>query len=83
MNSPKDSADIIGSKIDNATNIFNAVFGIERDREDLRKNLNAEMKKVVGLTVRDCNKAVRKLLKNDDLMVIFFLLLRMKTNWNG
>lgn len=74
MNSLKDSADIIASNIDNATNTFNAVFGIERDREDLRKKLNAEMKKVAGLTVRDCNKAVRMLSKNEELMVIFFTL---------
>ncbi|CAH1432373.1 unnamed protein product [Lactuca virosa] len=72
MNSLKDSADIIGSKIDNATSTFNAVFGIERDREDLRKKLNSEMKKVLGVTVRDFNKAVRMLSKNDELMVIFF-----------
>nr|KAJ0193002.1 hypothetical protein LSAT_V11C800402680 [Lactuca sativa] len=68
----KDSTYIIGSKIDNATSTFNAVFGIERDREDLRKKLNYEMKKVVGLTVCDCSKAVRMLSKNDELMVIFF-----------
>nr|KAJ0199500.1 hypothetical protein LSAT_V11C600314040 [Lactuca sativa] len=43
-----------------------------RDREDLRKKLNSKMKKVVDLTVRDCNKAVRMLSKNDELMVIFF-----------
>ncbi|CAH1450965.1 unnamed protein product [Lactuca virosa] len=48
------------------------VFGIERDKEELRKKLYSEMKKVVGLTVRDCNKAVRMLSKNDELMVIFF-----------
>nr|KAJ0218979.1 hypothetical protein LSAT_V11C300104770 [Lactuca sativa] len=72
MNNLKDSTDIIGSKIDNATSTFNVVFGIERDREELRKKLNSEMKKVVGLTVRDCNKAVHMLSKNDELMVIFF-----------
>ncbi|KAL4556449.1 hypothetical protein LXL04_039101 [Taraxacum kok-saghyz] len=72
MRSLKDSADIIGSKIDNATSTFDAVFGIERDREGLRKKLNSEMKKVVGLTVRERNKAVRMLSKNEELMVIFF-----------
>ncbi|KAL4569726.1 hypothetical protein LXL04_025368 [Taraxacum kok-saghyz] len=72
MRSLKDSADIIGSKIDNATSTFDAVFGIERDREELRKKLNSEMKKVVGLTVRERNKAVRMLSKNEELMVIFF-----------
>ena len=72
MRSLKDSADIIGSKIDNATATFDAVFGIDRDREELRKKLNSEMKKVVGLAVRDRNKAVRMLSKNEELMVIFF-----------
>ncbi|KAL4580345.1 hypothetical protein LXL04_016535, partial [Taraxacum kok-saghyz] len=72
MRSLKDSADIIGSKIDNATSTFDAVFGIERDREELRKKLNSEMKRVVGLTVRERNKAVRMLSKNEELMVIFF-----------
>ena len=38
MNSLKNPADIIGSKIDNATSTFNAGFGIERDREELCKN---------------------------------------------
>ena len=48
MNNLKDSADIIGLKIDNATSTFDAVFGIERDREELRKKLYSKMKKVVG-----------------------------------
>ncbi|KAL4560929.1 hypothetical protein LXL04_033085 [Taraxacum kok-saghyz] len=60
------------SKIDNATATFDAVFGIDRDREELRKKLNSEMKKVAGLAVRDRNKAVRMLSKNEELMVIFF-----------
>ncbi|KAL4590011.1 hypothetical protein LXL04_002929 [Taraxacum kok-saghyz] len=52
--------------------IEESIFGIERDREELRKKLNSEMKRVVGLTVRERNKAVRMLSKNEELMVIFF-----------
>ncbi|KAM0035491.1 hypothetical protein Hdeb2414_s0015g00447041 [Helianthus debilis subsp. tardiflorus] len=72
MSSLKESADIIGAEIREATNTFNRVFGTESNREELRKNLFAEMNKVVGLTTRECDKAVCKLAQNEELMVIFF-----------
>lgn len=74
VKSLKDSADIIGSKIEEATKSFTVVLGIERDREELRKKLHSEMKNVDGLTKRECNKAVRMLSRDEDLMVIFFTL---------
>ncbi|KAK9062064.1 hypothetical protein SSX86_019249 [Deinandra increscens subsp. villosa] len=72
MNSLKESAEIIGAEIRGATNTFSRVFGTESNREELRNNLFAEMNKVEGLTVRECNKAVCKLAQNEELMVIFF-----------
>ncbi|KAI3824767.1 hypothetical protein L1987_06238 [Smallanthus sonchifolius] len=72
MNSLKESAEIIGAEIREATNTFNRVFGTESNREELRNNLFAEMNKVEGLTIRECDKAVCKLAQNEELMVIFF-----------
>ncbi|KAI3688236.1 hypothetical protein L1987_81947 [Smallanthus sonchifolius] len=72
MNSLKESAEIIGAEIREATNTFNKVFGTESNREELRNNLFAEMNKVEGLTIRECDKAVCKLAQNEELMVIFF-----------
>ncbi|KAF5790837.1 putative Myb/SANT-like domain-containing protein [Helianthus annuus] len=72
MSSLKESAEIIGAEIREATNTFNRVFGTESNREELRNNLFAEMNKVVGLTTRECDKAICKLAQNEDLMVIFF-----------
>ncbi|KAJ0526058.1 hypothetical protein HanHA300_Chr09g0318921 [Helianthus annuus] len=72
MSSLKESAEIIGAEIREATNTFNIVFGTESNREELRNNLFVEMNKVVGLTTRECDKAVRKLAQNEELMVIFF-----------
>ncbi|GJX75842.1 chaperone protein DnaJ 49 [Tanacetum coccineum] len=59
-------------KTEEATKTLNSVHDIQRDREELRKKLNAEMKKVLGLTARERNKAVRMLAHDEDLMVIFF-----------
>lgn len=59
-------------KNEEATKTFNSVHDIQRDREELRKKLNAEMKKVLGLSARERNKAVRMLAHDEDLMVIFF-----------
>ncbi|KAD3067808.1 hypothetical protein E3N88_35688 [Mikania micrantha] len=72
MNSLKESAEIIGAEIREATNTFNRVFGTESNREELRNNLFAEMNKVEGLTIRECDKAICKLAQNEELMVIFF-----------
>ncbi|MFS7931250.1 hypothetical protein Hanom_Chr04g00353791 [Helianthus anomalus] len=72
MSSLKESAEIIGVEIREATNTFNRVFGIESNREELRNNLFVEMNKVVGLTTRECDKPVCKLEQNEELMVIFF-----------
>ncbi|KAK1430074.1 hypothetical protein QVD17_12570 [Tagetes erecta] len=72
MNSLKESAGIIGAEIREATNTFNRVFGTESNREEMRNNLFAEMNKVEGLTLRECDKAVCKLAQNEELMVIFF-----------
>ncbi|XP_076932504.1 uncharacterized protein LOC143598072 [Bidens hawaiensis] len=72
MSSLKESAEIIGSVIRGATDTFNRVFGTESNREVLRNKLWAEMNKVVGLTTRECNKAVCRLTQNEELMVIFF-----------
>ncbi|KAD4585989.1 hypothetical protein E3N88_23590 [Mikania micrantha] len=72
MNSLKESAEIIGAEIREATNTFNRVFGTENNREELRNNLFAEMNNVEGLTIRECDKAICKLAQNEELMVIFF-----------
>ncbi|KAC9255295.1 hypothetical protein E3N88_46124 [Mikania micrantha] len=72
MNSLKESAEITGAEIREATNTFNRVFGTESNREELRNNLFAEMNKVEGLTIRECDKAICKLAQNEELMVIFF-----------
>ncbi|KAD6119782.1 hypothetical protein E3N88_11053 [Mikania micrantha] len=72
MNSLKESAEIIGAEIREATNTFNRVFGTESNREEPRNNLFAEMNKVEGLTIRECDKAICKLAQNEELMVIFF-----------
>ncbi|KAL8245957.1 hypothetical protein R6Q59_007173 [Mikania micrantha] len=72
MNSLKESAEIIGAEIRMATNTFNRVFGTESNREEMRNNLFAEMNKVEGLTIRECDKAVCKLAQNEELLVVFF-----------
>ncbi|KAM0052937.1 hypothetical protein Hdeb2414_s0007g00254161 [Helianthus debilis subsp. tardiflorus] len=72
MSSLKESVEIIGAEIREATNTFNTVFETESNREELRNNLFAEMNKVVGLTTRECDMAVCKLAQNEELMVIFF-----------
>ncbi|KAM0067912.1 hypothetical protein Hdeb2414_s0002g00066911 [Helianthus debilis subsp. tardiflorus] len=72
LSSLKESEEIIGAEIREATNTFNCVFGTESNREELCNNLFAEMNKVVGLTTRECDKVVPKLAQNEELMVIFF-----------
>ncbi|KAK1414752.1 hypothetical protein QVD17_30505 [Tagetes erecta] len=72
MKSLKESAEIIGAEIREATNTFNREFGTESNREEMRNNLFVEMNKVEGLTIRECDKAVCKLAQNEKLMVIFY-----------
>ncbi|KAI3826069.1 hypothetical protein L1987_00111 [Smallanthus sonchifolius] len=72
MNSLRESVEIIGAETREATNTFNGVFGTESNREELRTNLFSEMKKVEGLTIHECDKAVCKLAQNEELMVIFY-----------
>ncbi|KAK9056344.1 hypothetical protein SSX86_027434 [Deinandra increscens subsp. villosa] len=72
MNSLKESAEIISAEIRGASNTFSRVFGTESNREELRNNLFAEMNKVEGLTIRECDRAVCKLAQNEELMVVFF-----------
>ncbi|KAL8196331.1 hypothetical protein R6Q57_025331 [Mikania cordata] len=72
MNSLKESTEIIGAEIRVATNTFNRVFGTESNREEMRNNLFAEINKVEGLTIRECDRAVCKLAQNEELMVVFF-----------
>ncbi|KAD1826799.1 hypothetical protein E3N88_42243 [Mikania micrantha] len=72
MNSLKESAELIGAEIREATNTFNRVFGTESNREEMRNNLFAEMNKVEGLTIRECDRAVCKLAQKEELMVVFF-----------
>ncbi|KAD7116808.1 hypothetical protein E3N88_04076 [Mikania micrantha] len=72
MNSLKESVEIIGAEIREATNTFNRVFGTESNREEMRNNLFAEMNKVEGLTIRECDRAVCKLAQKEELMVVFF-----------
>nr|GFA92285.1 peptidyl-prolyl cis-trans isomerase [Tanacetum cinerariifolium] len=56
-------------KTEEAIETFNSNHDIQRDREELRKKLHAEMKKVLGLTDRERDKAVRILAQAEDLMV--------------